>query len=88
MSDTCSLFPSFGDPWPCCLLPSHLLHKQPYEVDTCIISCLGLGSSNAYSGKRTWEQIVIWKMILEARSRSRMRQYLLVSYLLLQATGT
>ena len=23
MSDTCSLFPPFGDPWPCCLLPSH-----------------------------------------------------------------
>lgn len=24
MSNTCSLFPVFGDPWPCCLLPSHL----------------------------------------------------------------
>ena len=23
MSDTCSLFPLFGDPWPSCLLPSH-----------------------------------------------------------------
>ena len=23
MSDTCSLFPPFGDPWPSCLLPSH-----------------------------------------------------------------
>ena len=23
MSDTCSLFPPFGDPWPYCLLPSH-----------------------------------------------------------------
>ena len=22
MSDTCSLFPPFGDPWPSCLLPS------------------------------------------------------------------
>ena len=22
MSDTCSLFPLFGDPWPSCLLPS------------------------------------------------------------------
>ena len=22
MSDTCSLFPRFGDPWPSCLLPS------------------------------------------------------------------
>ena len=25
ISDTCSLFPPFGDPWPFCLLPSHLL---------------------------------------------------------------
>ena len=25
MSDTCSLFPPFGDPWPSCLLPSHYL---------------------------------------------------------------
>ena len=23
MSDTCGLFPPFGDPWPSCLLPSH-----------------------------------------------------------------
>ena len=23
MSDICSLFPPFGDPWPSCLLPSH-----------------------------------------------------------------
>ena len=23
MSDTCSLFPLFGNPWPSCLLPSH-----------------------------------------------------------------
>ena len=23
MSDTCRLFPLFGDPWPSCLLPSH-----------------------------------------------------------------
>ena len=24
MSGTCSLFPPFGDPWPSCLLPSHI----------------------------------------------------------------
>ena len=24
MSDTCSLCPPFGDPWPSCLLPSHM----------------------------------------------------------------
>ena len=28
MSDTCSLFPPFGDPWPSCLLPSHLLQEK------------------------------------------------------------
>ena len=25
VSNTCSLFPPFGDPWPSCLLPSHCL---------------------------------------------------------------
>ena len=25
LSDTCSLFPPFGDPWPSCLLPSQYL---------------------------------------------------------------
>jgi len=27
MSDTCNLFPPFGDPWPSCLLPSHFVGK-------------------------------------------------------------
>ena len=29
MSDTCSLFPPFGDPWPSCLLPSQLQIVSP-----------------------------------------------------------
>ena len=29
MSDTCSLFPPFGDPWPSCLLPSEFLKELP-----------------------------------------------------------
>ena len=28
MSDTCSLFPPFGDPWPSRLLPSHHMQSQ------------------------------------------------------------
>jgi hypothetical protein len=28
MSDTCRLFPPFGDPWPSCLLPSHFHRLQ------------------------------------------------------------
>ena len=28
MSDTCRLFPPFGDPWPSCLLPSQLDHEE------------------------------------------------------------
>ena len=27
MSDTCSLFPPSGDPWPACLLPSHWVNN-------------------------------------------------------------
>ena len=26
ISDTCSLFPLFGDPWPSCLFPSHCVY--------------------------------------------------------------
>ena len=28
MSDTCSIFPLFGDPWPSCLLTSHLKENK------------------------------------------------------------
>ena len=28
MSNTCSLFPLFGDPWPSCLLTSHLKENK------------------------------------------------------------
>ena len=41
MSDTCSLFPLFRDPWPSCLLPSHYLWvklSEGYMVSLCIIS--------------------------------------------------
>ena len=32
MSDTCSLFPLFGDPWPSCLLPSHVDHNKLWKI--------------------------------------------------------
>ena len=33
MSDTCSLFPPFGDPWPSCLLPSHWDKKSSRHAE-------------------------------------------------------
>ena len=39
MSDTCSLFPLFGDPWPSCLLPSH--HQESPKIHLFIYSRLG-----------------------------------------------
>ena len=34
MSDTCDLFPPFGDPWPSCLLPSHIHdHRKNHSLD-------------------------------------------------------
>ena len=32
MSDTCRLFPLFGDPWPSCLLPSHVDHNKLWKI--------------------------------------------------------
>ena len=32
MSDTCSLFCSSGDPWPSCLLPSHMDTMEHYSA--------------------------------------------------------
>ena len=32
MSDTCRLFPPFGEPWPSCLLPSQLLWPKLPEL--------------------------------------------------------
>uniref|UniRef100_A0A4W2F231 Uncharacterized protein n=1 Tax=Bos indicus x Bos taurus TaxID=30522 RepID=A0A4W2F231_BOBOX len=40
MSDTCSLFPPFGDPWPSCLLPSQYFGLCDLEmVSSCQPSC-------------------------------------------------
>ena len=38
MSDTCRLFPPFGDPWPSCLLPSHHLLFDHFQF-TLIHGC-------------------------------------------------
>ena len=49
MSDTCSLFPPFGDPWPFCLLPS--------QVDMC------LNNSKVESVRefqKTWVLLAFW----------------------------
>ena len=39
MSDTCSLFAPFGDPWPSCLLPSHLHNTWVHHM---ALKALGL----------------------------------------------
>ena len=49
MSDTCSLFPLFGDPWPSCLLPSQPLGQEdPLEKEMA-----------AHSSVLAWE--IPWK---------------------------
>ena len=42
MSETCSLFPPFGDPWPSCLLLSHSPGGSDVKVSTCNVGDLGL----------------------------------------------
>ena len=57
MSDACSLFPLFQDPWPSCLLPFHypssglffrIMIKsgvsQQWQTDSCESSCQGTGN--------------------------------------------
>ena len=42
MSDPCSLFPLFGDPWPSCLLPSQwslaIPIVPPHDHTPCLVS--------------------------------------------------
>ena len=50
MSDTCSLFPRFGDPWPSCLLPSQylswvtLVAGSPHDATHGSLSHMSCGS--------------------------------------------
>ena len=48
MSDTCSLFPLFGDPWPSCLLP---FHRVQDELFCCGIISFGLKEKTFYGIK-------------------------------------
>ena len=62
MSDTCSLFPLFGDPWPSCLLPS-----QREERPVVIIPTLSLhreGSESCLYGNRG----DMWSLALSTES--------------------
>ena len=47
MSDTCRLFPPFGDPWPSCLLPSHL--ENPMDR--------GAWQAVVYGVAKSWTQL-------------------------------
>ena len=42
MSDTCRLFPLFGDPWPSCLLPSQYYSNCQKNKKPCILSSRSL----------------------------------------------
>ena len=62
MSDTCNLFPLFGDPWPSCLLPS-----QREERPVVIIPTLSLhreGSESCLYGNRG----DMWSLALSTES--------------------
>ena len=46
MSDTCRLFPPFGDPWPSCLLPSQYPGTEILGGSPCPVSATAaLGTS-------------------------------------------
>ena len=61
MSDTCSLFSPFGDPWPSCLLPSQKeSYDQPGSSDVKASACNAgdLGSipgSGRFPWRRKWQ---------------------------------
>ena len=62
MSDTCNLFPLFGDPWPSCLFPS-----QREERPVVILPTLGLhreGSESCLYGNRG----DMWSLALSTES--------------------
>ena len=46
MSDTCRLFPPFGDPWPSCLLPCHhpIISSSVVPFSSCLQSFPASGS--------------------------------------------
>ena len=55
MSDTCRLFPPYGDPWPSCLLPSQF----PLGV-TALISLLSKGLSRIFSNTTVQKHQFFW----------------------------
>ena len=64
MSDTCRLFPLFGDPWPSCLLPSQKetiskVKRQPSEWEKII--------ANEVTDKQLISKI--YKQLLQLNSR-------------------
>ena len=56
MSDTCRLFPLFGDPWPSCLLPSHhhFMENRRGKVEA-LTDFIFLGSKNTVNGNCSHE---------------------------------
>ena len=54
MSDICSLFPPFGDPWPSCLLPSH------YDNNKHIFPLTVWITTNCGKFFKRWENQTTW----------------------------
>ena len=74
MSDTCRLFPPFGDPWPSCLLPSQILYHLSHQ-----------GSPKAHLVKNplamreTWVRPLGWEDPLEKETTNPLQYSCLVN---------
>ena len=67
MSDTCRLFPPFGDPWPSYLLPSHfhvlaIVNSDAMDIGEHVIF-LYYGFIQVYA--QEWDCWVIWKFYFQ-----------------------
>ena len=66
MSDTCSLFPPFGDPWPSYLLPSYL-QLSVLVLGKIYIKIFTLGSSPNPSQQRAMKFSELLKLSLTSQ---------------------
>ena len=73
MSDTCRLFPPFGDPWPSCLLPSQFYEdlqdlleltppkRCPFHYRG--LECKSRKSRNTWSNRQIWPLSTKWSRV-------------------------
>ena len=78
MSDTCSLFPPFGDPWLSCLLPSQYAYFKYHPL--CVLFMIGklwyIYTMENYSAikKNSFESVLMRWMKLEPIIQSEVSQ--------------